>query len=60
MTTKCHFGNHEATNIKVEVERTWDDEKDREVVTKVRLPICRPCHLENYDGTEEFPKLLAL
>ena len=60
MTTTCSFGSHPATNIKIEIERTWDDEAGAEVETKVELPICRPCNEAHYDGTEEHPRLRRL
>lgn len=57
--TSCHYGDHEATNIKVEIERTYD-EQGREITTEVRLPICKPCNEEYYDGTEDRPRLLKI
>lgn len=57
---KCYYGDHEATNIKVEIERTWNDETGTEIKAETRLPICQPCNDEHYDGTEDRPRLLKI
>lgn len=56
---KCYFGDHEATHIKQEAEYAYD-EGAIESQTIVKLPICKACNEANYDGTEEYPRLLPL
>lgn len=53
---KCYYGNHEATHIKKEAEYSYDGE-GIERMEIVELPICKGCNEENYDGTEEFPRM---
>jgi hypothetical protein len=59
MTKTCGFGNHPATNVKIDTEPSYDSE-GIETVTKVMIPICEGCDRAYYDGTEDYPGLLPL
>lgn len=53
---ECHFCGNQATHIKKEAEYSYNEEaiEKKEIV---ELPICKPCNEENYDGTEEYPRM---
>lgn len=58
-TTQCSFCGAAATAIKIEADRTYDDECT-EIITQVLKPVCADCAEYWYDGTEDFPGVLLL
>lgn len=53
---KCSYCEvAEATALKTEIEREWDDAKQDEVQAERVRPICQPCSEYWFDGTEDRP-----
>lgn len=60
-STTCEFSkcSTEAEVLKYEAREVADEDGELST-TKVAVKMCRACADEQYDGTEEFPKLYKL
>lgn len=56
-TQTCYFCQGIATHVKRDATAPVEED---DVETVELLPICEPCNVHWYDGTEEYPPLLPL